>query len=161
MRFWARILDNWVLVIPVGVIVAFVYPRIVLWNDFLVGMLLLFIFSLIEPVMMCMFGTTLGKFLFGIQVRTRSGGRLSFGQALKRSLRVWFYGWGMGIPVVSLITLAAAYQNLNQEEITTWDKRGDFRVLHRRIGVAKILATVTLVLGLLVLLGALKQMARN
>ena len=110
----------------------------------LIYMAVLFAYCFIEPLFFALFGTTPGKALLGIDVRTQSGEWLSYGQAMKRSLRVWFYGLGAGT-IVAFGTLWHAYANLTQG-ITTWDRLGNFRVSHRPIGVLRgTIATVLIV----------------
>jgi len=114
-----------------------------------------------NPIIFSMFGTTPGKALLAIEVTAPSGDPLSFGQALKRSFGVWFYGWGMGIPLVCLFTLLRAHDNLTQKKITTWDRQGNFHVSHGRIGAVRGTAATVLIVGLFALFVNLKEEAKR
>ncbi len=150
IRFWARLFDTWSATLLTGLILGFVYPPAAEWNELLLGMALLFAYCcFIEPILFALLGTTPGKALLAIDVRTQSGNRLSFGQAMNRSFGVWFYGWGMGLPFVQLVTLPTAHVNLTIEKITTWDRQGDFHVSHGRIGVLRGTIATVLIVGLL------------
>ena len=47
------------------------------------------------------FETTPGKALLNIHLRTHEGRSLALDQAVQRSLRVWFFGLGAGLPLIS------------------------------------------------------------
>ncbi|MCZ7593445.1 MAG: RDD family protein [Kiritimatiellae bacterium] len=124
IRYWARILDTYSAALVLGFVIGIVYPPAAEWNELLFGMALLFAYCFIEPIWFAILGTTPGKALLAIDVRTESGERLAFTNALTRNLNIWFYGWGMGFPLVPLFTLLRAYNNLTQKKITTWDRQG-------------------------------------
>ena len=168
IRLWARIIDTGIVSLAIAfpvsflmlLIVAVIIPFLssgtasVLLFVFpvILGTVLLFVYCFIEPIFFAVFGTTPGKALLGIDVRTQTGGRLSYSQAMRRSLRVWFYGLGMGINIVVFITLLVAQHNLTHKKIATWDRLGNFRVVHRRIGVLRgTIATVSIVVLFLIL----------
>jgi hypothetical protein len=161
IRFWARFLDTYVVALVIGFLVGVAYPPAVEWNEYLFGMALLFAYCFVEPIFFSMFGTTPGKALLAIDVTTQSGGWLSFAQAVDRSFGVWFYGWGMGIPVVSVGTFWWAYDNLKLKKTTTWDRQGNFHVSHRRIGAVRGTIATVLIVGLFALLGHLNSMAQE
>jgi len=112
-------------------------------------------YTFLEPMMLSAWGTTPGKALLNIKVLQRNGEKLSYSQALTRSLSVWLKGMGLGIPLISLITLVRSYNFLRREGITEWDRDGDFSVSHQAIGSLKGMVIVLLlltVLGCLVLI---------
>ena len=162
IRFWARLFDTWSATLLTGLILGFVYPHAAEWNELLLGMALFFAYCcFIEPILFALLGTTPGKALLAIDVRTQSGNRLSFGQAMNRSIGVWFYGWGMGIPFVQLVTLPMAHSVLTIDKITTWDRKGNYRVSHGRIGRSRGSIATVLIVGLLLLLVNLNSIAEN
>ncbi len=79
-------------------------------------------------------------------------------QAFQRSARVWFFGLGAGLPIVSLVTLVTAYNKLTKEGITSWDRVGNFSITHGPIGVGRMVA-IGLFLGLYVLLNLVAAVA--
>jgi hypothetical protein len=79
-------------------------------------------------------------------VRTSEGGRLTYASALSRSLDVWFRGFGMGIPLVSLFTLIIAHGKLTKTGVTSWDRDRGLQVTHSYIGPWRIIVAVLLFL---------------
>ncbi|TXK72382.1 RDD family protein [Paenibacillus sp. N3.4] len=135
MRMWARQIDMFVFGFLVGVlleIISVFAPYFGLWK-YIFGMILLILWILIEAVLLSTIGTTLGKFLFGVKVHNENGLKLTFKQAMKRGLLVWWRGLGMGIPVITLITYWDGYNNLKHKlRETTWDRDLGITVTHRR-----------------------------
>ena len=71
--------------------------------DFLVNMGILLTFVPVEALLISILGTTPGKFAMGIRVESIQGRKLSYAEALYRSLMVYTAGCGLGIPLVQLI----------------------------------------------------------
>lgn len=128
-------------------------------GDAIVGVLALvgfvfcvFLYLFLEPIMLSVFGTTLGKFLFNIRLRTAEGNKLSFGQAFVRTFMVWVMGGGLAnlcpIPVVvtGLVVACFVYQYVQLEKngSTKWDRDGNFVYEHLPIGVGRWIAIGTL-----------------
>jgi uncharacterized RDD family membrane protein YckC len=67
-------------------------------------------------------GSTAGKWMFRLKVRNAQGGRLTFGQALAREVRVAFWGLAFGLPFVSLLMLALSHSDLDNDGATRWDR---------------------------------------
>lgn len=106
--------------------------------------------SVISGALIGITGFTLGKLIFGIKVVRANGHRVGVRAGLARDFEVWVKGMGLGIPLISLITLIAAYRNLMRSHTTSWDD-GEFLVLHRPAGSAQfllnVLGLVAIVLG--------------
>lgn len=64
--------------------------------DIIIVWLLMIIF---EGILLSRFGTTLGKWIFGIEVTNLDDGRLTFTEACVRCVNVFIYGYGCEIPV--------------------------------------------------------------
>lgn len=69
---------------------------------FVVEMVLLMV---LEPLQLSLFGTTLGKWILGLHVLHNDDRKLSFIEAFERTGIVLCYGYGLCIPILSLITL--------------------------------------------------------
>ncbi len=95
-------------------------------------MYFLFGWVLMETCLMSTWGTTPGKWLLKIQVTDAQGGKLEMTQAFRRSLQVWIRGMGMGIPILSLVTLMMSHGRLVQDGSTRWDQLGNCKVVHGR-----------------------------
>jgi uncharacterized RDD family membrane protein YckC len=118
----------------------------------LLGIVFLGVFRIYEAAMFAAFGTTPMKALFLIRVRRADGGKLSFVEALVRSLRVWLTGEGLGIPLISLITQITAFNRVNRSGITSWDEKSGFIVTHQSVDWWRWLVWVGLFAGLVALI---------
>ena len=77
---------------------------------------------LIEPLLLARFGTTAGKWCMGITVTRPDGERLSYSEALNRTALVWFYGAGLGLPLVELVCSYLSYRRYTRGEELAWEK---------------------------------------
>jgi hypothetical protein len=134
-----------------GFVAGFVYPPIIKINGLVLGMILLFVYMFVEPIMLSSWGTTPGKALLRIRLRRHDGENLAFSDAMDRSFRVWSSGEGLGIPIVSLIRNYISYRQLLKAGKTTWDSRGNFTYSHQIVGPARTIATI----GFFLVFGAL------
>jgi uncharacterized RDD family membrane protein YckC len=141
VRFWARSLD--------GLLYSFVVLVVVLpalrphltasaslvgWWPVLgipVGMVCL------QAAMLSLFGTTPGKLLLGTSVRTMTGEKLGFGEALSRECGVLVRGQALGLGLFSALALLLSYRRLSRDGTTSWDEFGGFVVRHERIGAGR------------------------
>mgnify|MGYP002520742334 CR=1 FL=1 len=78
------------------------------------------VYPLIEAALLCKFGATVGKKLFGLRIVSVDGS-LRLSQALKRSCGVFVLGMGAFLPAVSLIAPAVAFVVLIKRRKTPWD----------------------------------------
>jgi uncharacterized RDD family membrane protein YckC len=62
------------------------------------------VWSIVEAWMLTQWGTTPGKWLFGLGVARGDGTRLAFHQSLARALQGWMFGWAFGLFPFTLIT---------------------------------------------------------
>ena len=76
-------------------------------------------------------GLSLGKIIFGVMVTDQNGNKIGIAKGVQRDLAVFLRGLGLGIPLISLITMYVAYSNLNKSNSTTWDSEKQYRVWHR------------------------------
>ena len=75
----------------------------------------------IESFMLSKWGTTPGKWLFGLSVWNRNGYTLSYEEAKTRTWRVLKEGYGFGIPGYSLYRLYKSYLQYGDVELD-WDR---------------------------------------
>lgn len=80
------------------------------------------IFLLAEPFMLSRFGTTPGKFLFGLRVTAETGARLTHGEALHRTWTVLKKGCGFNLPVYWIIRTYKSYRACKDGEILDWEQ---------------------------------------
>lgn len=94
-------------------------------------------------------GSSLGKLLFGIIVVDQNGFKIGASQGIKRDLSVYLRGLGLGVPVVSLITLWMSYSTLRKTGSTSWDTEKSYTVWHRPSGPGQYMLNI---LGILLLI---------
>lgn len=152
LRWAARIFDFFLFCFLVGIVLALIYPSALNIPDNALGILLMLAYVFVEPIMLCSWGTTPGKALFKIRLRRQNGTKLSYLEALSRSVSVLIKGLGLGIPLVSLFTLLNSYNHLTKEGITSWDRDGSFSVSHQVIGPLRTIFIVLLFLLFLILI---------
>ena len=86
----------------------------------------------IETLLMASVGTTPGKWLFGCYLQfsisdayARREMRSQLLRSFKRAFRVWWEGMGCGIPLLSPILVAIAFERIMQRQETDWDSAQD------------------------------------
>ena len=79
-------------------------------------------------------GTSVGKAVFGVQVVNGQGEPIGVLNACVREFHVWWKGLALGLPVVSLITMAVAGTTLKRDGSTSWDSGNGTIVMHRPNG---------------------------
>ena len=115
-------------------------------SDFL-RFILLFPFVFAEAAMLAAWGTTPGKEFFKIRLRNCDGSKLSYADALNRSIKVWFRGNGMGIPLVITVCNLLAYARLMEKGTTSWDEQGAFEVTHQPVGAGRTVIVILVVVA--------------
>lgn len=97
-------------------------------------------------------GTTPGKWCAGVRVTAREGGALGLRRALRRELRVWATGLGLGIPLVAQMCELIAWSDLAQRKRMAWDEALG-AVVHYRDpslwGTVRLVVAAALVLALI------------
>ena len=150
MRFVARIVDTWLAYQVVALIAVaaglFTAEVVYLKSDLLIHTALAVFSSygwvFAEAWMIARWGTTPGKFMLNLRVVTDSGEILTFAQSMRRSMSVWVRGFGMGIPLVQILTYVASYFYLRQDGVTPWDGQQSLHIDQQPMGPARWLAVV-------------------
>ncbi|MBR3762365.1 MAG: MerR family transcriptional regulator [Lachnospiraceae bacterium] len=125
-RFFARTLDEalysviWscFLVLAMGVNLA---KRNSVGANLLDILMMLLLNMVLEPLQLSLFGTTLGKWIFGIRVLHNDERKLDFSEAFERTLTVFFYGLGLHIPIYTLYRLWKSYKACTDGEGLEWE----------------------------------------
>lgn len=143
-RYFARILDisvNGMLIFfCLGLILGIIAPNFA--NDLFstlstdAGQLLdiiltIFISTFLTAALIGKTGSSLGKYLFGIRVKNKSDSPIGYFHAWKREIDVFVRGLGLGMPIVSLFTIYSAYKKLLKDGKTSWDQKGEYRIIYR------------------------------
>lgn len=103
---------------------------------------------LIEPLLLARFGTTVGKWCMGITVTRPDGERLSYSEALNRTALVWFYGAGLGLPLVELVCSYLSYRRYTRGEELAWEEGSVERFDERGMGRMVLLYAASTALSL-------------
>ncbi len=158
-RFWARMLDLLLDGALVGITVGALRPSF-LEERGLLSQLLLSVPSalLIDCLVYIVFGTTPGKAVAGIRViDDRGGGRLTFGAYFKRSVEIYIYGFGLGLPFVSFVTLFRCYRKIADGETLSWDQYAESKVIARSTSWVRTSIVALIYLVLLAGVGVLER----
>ena len=130
-RYFARMLDLNIFTLVVAFIAGSVFPDVgeesflIVWTTFGSILAMPFVESFL---MQTGGGATPGKRLLGITVSLESGEEPTYMQLVKRNFKAMALGFGLGVPLVSLVTLVISYNKLNTDVITPWDRSGGFIV---------------------------------
>jgi len=164
-RFFARLVDISTLGIFVPILLLVGLSHLVLTDvsaltavldmPFVAGFVVLVLWIPQEAFLLCRFGTTPAKWLFGVSVASQEGGHPSFGQALQRSSLVTIFGVAFLIPVVERVAEYLAYRRLTKTGSTLWDTYSKCVVQHSGGGAARTVACVIVAIPVLVLNGVL------
>ncbi|MEK7952380.1 RDD family protein [Luteolibacter soli] len=133
IRYWARTFDSLGFLVFFGTVTSLVAPELSDMGNLLDAIVFFFAYSVYETVLLTLFGTTPFKSLLRVRLRNQDGTRLSFGQALRRTLSVLLFGQGLGIPLIALIATIYSYNRLTNQGITSWDQAGNLAVSHRPV----------------------------
>ena len=159
-RYFARAIDLTI----VGLMVSFVQFVLLHHNlvniskgeNVLCGLAGWGLLVLIEPLLLARFGTTAGKWCMGITVTRPDGERLSYSEALNRTALVWFYGAGLGLPLVELVCSYLSYRRYTRGEELAWeegsverfDGRGTGKMVLLYAAITALSLALTLAMGL-------------
>jgi len=167
-RFFARLIDLWVIALPTSFVTAFALSRFSLvfglWiqrpgSGYVFGWLLLPLVLLVEVGIVALFGTTLGKALLGVMVTTVGAQRLTSAQYLQRQLGIYWYGLGTGFPLVSLFTMARQHGRLKAGRQAGYDE-GKFNVKAQKLSALRALSAIVVVVGLVFVNATLQQISK-
>jgi uncharacterized RDD family membrane protein YckC len=75
--------------------------------------------------------TTPGKWLCGVRIVRKDGGRLTFGLAFRRELEVFVAGCAFYLPLIALVALGFNFLELRKKGATSWDERRHLIALQR------------------------------
>ncbi|AGA31992.1 RDD domain containing protein [Thioalkalivibrio nitratireducens DSM 14787] len=156
IRLWARAFDVLLVAVPLGLAQWHWFrPAEPGWFDLMLfGMLALFVWLLLEPILISRLATSPGKWVFSIRILNRDGSRLSYSQALRRSDMVWAKGLGAGTPLIGQFLMAAQHYQLSRDATTFWDDEGGFDVRHGEIRAPRVIAAAAIVAFAVIALAA-------
>jgi uncharacterized RDD family membrane protein YckC len=115
--------------------------------------------AVLNALMLSAFGSTPGKWLCGVKIAHKDGGRPTFATALRRELAALVLGCGLYIPLLGLAAMAIGFSNLREKGATSWDVHRDLLVLQRPNSVGQFMLASLAFTLLMVVLAALAAIA--
>ena len=167
-RFFARSIDFWAITPPVVLLMVLgglqVSSDFASWlqeprSTWVIGFFAVPLMLAVEAILFWMFGSTVGKALLGISVRTESSRQLTLTESFQRQMGVYVYGLGAGVPLVNLVTTVRQYRRLKSGLQASYDE-DRFVVTAVRLDVLRyvfvvaVLVLISLVHGFLQILSA-------
>lgn len=150
VRYFARMTDLFSFSLVGNFIFALVAPSSYYFiyyyiPELLFGVIMLFLWNFVEAFLLSTWGTTLGKWLLGTSVRDIRGNKLTYNAALSRSFQVWIKGLGLGIPIISFLTIINSYYKLTGKfGKTSWDFQGRYSVQHKKLNPIGVIMVIVI-----------------
>jgi uncharacterized RDD family membrane protein YckC len=105
------------------------------------------IMLLLEPLLLSVWGSTPGKWIFGLVVRDRDGNKLSYRNAAARTWGVIGSGCGYGIPIYNLYRHYKSYKLCKEQQSLPWEEGYTYKIKdtkrYRQIFFIVILVLIT------------------
>jgi hypothetical protein len=145
-RFFARQLDLFMVVMALGLVIEIALPSSIfsklITNNVGSALVCSLAFVPVEAGLLAIFGTTLGKALYGVKIELPDLMPLNFRQSFSRAISVYAGGLCLGIPLLSLFTMYFAYKDLIGTGSTRWDKKIGTTVAFRPLGATRIILLI-------------------
>lgn len=142
-RYLASSFDILLLSTIVGLVFGFSFPgAIEQVNDYLLAALILLLSVFIEPIFLSHYGHTPGKYLLSLKVLNTDGTKHSYEVAIDRTFHKFLAGYGLGIPIISVITMIVAASRYNKEGISYWDERTDGQIYAYPLKTGRVIAYI-------------------
>jgi uncharacterized RDD family membrane protein YckC len=163
-RFVARCFDLWLETVLFMGLIGFILGRYsatylewTTWPYFshVFGIASVPISFLLDAIVYAIFGNTPGKALLGLKVTDSIGEPLTFIQYLRRNMAVWYSGLGLGLPIVTLITMANQGGALKEGHQASYDETTGYRVRTKKWNVFRFISFGIAFCGLISLISVL------
>ena len=110
---------------------------------------------LIEPLLLNRFGTTFGKWVFGLRVEKADGTHLAYVDGVRRTWSVIGKGEGYEIPIYNWVRLYKSYKLCKEEELQPWDENISYTIKDTKW--YRVVACIALNFLLVFIIGILMQ----
>lgn len=87
----------------------------------------------LEPLFLCTWGTTPGKWLLGLRVRDNTGRKLSYSDSLSRTVQALWHGLGFFIPIYSLVRLYRSYYDCSEYVPLAWEQDSELHLKDQKV----------------------------
>ena len=144
-------IDMFTVSIVSGVILAVFPVTGLMQNPQLLGLLMIGLMVPYEAVFSAAGFDLPGKQVMAIRVRLPDGKPLGFNLMFRRAMLVWVKGVALGLPLVSLLAMLIALNDLSKNKLSSWDRDCGSVVEYGEIGPGRkvIIATLLVLFGLL------------
>ncbi|MDD4736694.1 MAG: RDD family protein [Kiritimatiellae bacterium] len=150
IRYWARGTDMHLMVFLPALVVQYTWfalgPANIHVPSLAVSLLSIWFFVPFwigaEAYLLSTYGTTPGKWLLGADVRTPEMTFPDRTRAMKRSIRLFFFGYAAMVYPLSIITMLKAYFDLKNRKTTMWDGAVETLVLHKPVKPFGVIITI-------------------
>ena len=139
-RFSARMIDYLLFVLILQSFGFFEIPIFRHIPSFFFPVVATLCWTFVEALLLGSFGTTVGKWVFNIEVIDRSLQRPGYRSAWLRSLSVWCNGMGTGFFLITPATLLVSYFRLRRERMAPWDRTGRFHMIHHKLESRRLIS---------------------
>lgn len=119
-RYWARCFDFSLYNTLVSLLIYDFQYRVIY-----VPILTLIAMLTLEPLLLSMFGTTVGKAIFGIRVTDQEGNRLDYNSAIERTWTVMWEGEALRIPLICLYFQYKSLDLAEQDIPLSWESESE------------------------------------
>ena len=110
---------------------------------------------LLEPLFLCAWGTTPGKWLLGLSVRNNTGSKLTYGEGIYRTVLALWHGAGFFIPIFELFRGYQRYYDCVEGKTMAWEWDSELQLRdEKNWRIAAMTAAVLALVGLTVLASA-------
>lgn len=123
-RFFARYLDLFVyesVITLAGIFLFRMTPQQTYNLSLLWTLLSVVVMMVLEPMLLYRFGTTFGKWVFGLRITDPDGRLPDYEQVRRRTWGVLWWGHGLFLPVFSLVRMAISYHDASQDRDSHWE----------------------------------------
>lgn len=103
------------------------------------------IMLIIEPLLLSLVGTTPGKAVMGLVLRTDEGGKLSLKDSWLRTFQVFADGMGFNVPIFNLLNLTWAKRNCAAGKALLWEQKHSYKI--KNTGVWRVIAVFLLAMA--------------
>ena len=158
-RFFARIVDLSFFSIVygsiAGVVIGLLQPQLLetmlFTNPLVLTMVNAYFASILSGLFVGGVGTSPGKYLFGLKLRTINGELLGLTNGVRRDMRVYVQGLAFGIPIVLYMTAFWSKGILEKEGVTPWDK-GQYTMSVMKDSLKRKILTIIGIISFVILL---------
>ncbi len=76
----------------------------------------------LEPILLCTWGYTPGKWLLRLKVRREDGSKLDLERAVIRTAWIFLRGFALGVPLLNILCLGTCYDRCIKDQVMPWDQ---------------------------------------